>query len=107
MYRPDKMIRFGFWLVPWLPAFLLAVWVHAAYFAAPVYISTAKLALHLHDSSSVVAVVPTEPPAASFHVTPALVVLLCVACSLLAGCALLLVGFFRRSKLSPNSASST
>ena len=107
MHSSDKLIRLGVWLVPWLPVFLLAAWVYAAYFAPPVYVSTEKLVVHLDSSSSFVPVAPSAQQTAAFHVTPALVTLLCVVCAFLAGCALLLIGFFRRPKSSPNPRPST
>ncbi len=98
MHRSKKLIRLGLWLVPWLPAFLLAVFVYAAYFAPKVYVPYAKMGLNPDGTSFFTLVEPPERHFTSLHVTPALVVLVCTLCAFVAGCVLLLVGFLRRSK---------
>ena len=107
MRTPDKLIRRGLWLVPWLPALLLAIWVHAAFFTPRFHVPPGMLVYYSYGSISYVRVVPSaHDPSPFFRALPTLTVrlsVLCALCAFLAGCALLFTGFLRRSKLSSSS----
>ena len=104
MHRSTNLIRLGFFLLPWLPAYLLSLFGYVAYFAPPPnrYVRVSTFLDSPDGQGTFTPTTQSQRHFASFHVTPALVVLICLLCAFLAGCALLLVGFFRRPKSPPD-----
>ena len=97
MHRPAKWIRYGLFLAPWLPLYVLAAAVFT-YFSPPRYVQTAVLELRPDGGSTFRAIQPSHPLVLE-RVTPALVILICLAVAFIVGCAFLVAGLLSRRGL--------